>query len=195
MTTDTTATPGRTRYEFRVWGDHRKARKTLAQIATHVTCETVEDCYLSVDDPSYNAKVRDNTLKVKRLLAHDKGFEKWGAARHRAADSAPSPFDLVFDGLRLDRPQRGKSYDLAAEVSKLDPELDVTPVFVVKERRRYRIGTMRAEVTDILVEESGRTLHTLSIDGDDLRELVALRKRLGLKSETNLAVHQAIAAA
>ena len=193
--TGTTPTPRRTRYEFRVWGEHRKACKLLSRIGTDETRESIEDCYLIVDDPSYNAKVRDNTLKVKRLLAEAKGFERWGSNRHRTPESAPSPFDLLFDELRLDRPQRGKSYDLVAEVSKLDPELEVTPVFVTKRRRRYRIGEMRAEVTDIVLTDSDQTLHTLSIEGDDLQELVSLRKRLGLKSEPNVAVHQAIAAA
>ena len=59
---------GRTRYEYRVWGKHRAARKILEGLADDVQHETVSDCYLIVDDASYNAKVRDNTLKVKELV-------------------------------------------------------------------------------------------------------------------------------
>ncbi len=35
-------------------------------------------------------------------------------------------------------------------------------------------------------------LYTLSIEGDDLDELSALRKRLGLRDEDNVAVHNAL---
>jgi hypothetical protein len=182
----------RARYEFRVWGEHRKARKKLARLASEETTERVKDCYLIVDDHSWNAKVRDNTLKVKQLVAEDKGFEQWSRNNHHSSTTAPSPFDEVFDELRLDRPQRGKSYDLEKAVANLDPDSGVRAVFVTKDRRRYRIGNMRAEVTDISVHETGEVLRTLSFEGDSLEELVALRKELGVKNEPNLAVHQAI---
>lgn len=182
----------RARYEFRVWGTHRKARKKLARLASHSSSERYEDCYLIVDDPSWNAKVRDNTLKIKQLVAEDKGFERWVSDKHRTSESAPSPFDDLFDQLRLDRPQRGKSYDLRKAVAKLPPDSGVRAVFVTKRRRRYRIGNMRGEVTDIKIRRSGGTLRTLSVEGDDLAELVALRKKLGVRDEPNIAVHQAI---
>lgn len=186
------AEPRRARYEFRVWGAHPKARKKLARMASETTTEQVQDCYLIVDDLSWNAKVRDNTLKVKQLVAQDKGFEQWSRDKYRSSDNAPSPFDDLFDELRLDRPQRGKSYDLAKAIAKLDPDAGVRAVFVTKDRQRYRIGDVRAEVTDISVHETGEVLHTLSFEGDSLKELVALRKELGVKKELNVAVHEAI---
>lgn len=192
---DRTDSDGETRpakYEFRVWGKHRKARKKLARMANETTTEQVEDCYLIVDDLSWNAKIRDNTLKLKHLVAENKGFERWSSDKHRTAASTPSPFDALFEELRLDRPQRGKSYDIAKAVAKLDPKSDVRAVFVTKQRQRYRIGDVRAEVTDIEIHESGEVLHTLSFNGDNLKELVALRKKLGVRDEPNLAVHEAI---
>ncbi len=183
---------GHARYEYRVWGEHRKARKALSRLASEETRETIDDCYLIVDDPGWNAKVRDSTLKVKQLVAEHRGFEAWTSDRHRSSDTAPSPFDDLFDELRLDRPQRGKKYDLAKEIASLDSDTGVRPVFVTKRRRRYRIGDLRAEVTDVEILESGEVLPTLSIEGDDLDELVALRKQLGLRDEPNVAVHQAI---
>lgn len=182
----------RTRYEFRVWGRHRKARKKLARLATHTSTERFEDCYLIVDDPSWNAKVRDNTLKIKQLVAEDKGFERWARDEHATSDSAPTPFDELFEMLRLDRPQRGKSYDLRKAVGKLPADAGVRPVFVTKHRRRYRVGNLRGEVTDIKIRSTGQVLRTLSVEGDDLDDLVALRKKLGVRSEPNIAVHQAI---
>lgn len=180
------------RYEHRVWGEQRKARKLLRRLADDETRESVDDCYLLVDDPSWNAKVRNDTLKIKQLVSERKGFERWTSDRHRTADSAPTPFDELFEQLRLDRPRRGKKYDLAKEVDGLDPDSGVRAVFVTKHRRRYRVGDLHAEATDIEVHATGEVLHTLLIEGDDLDALVALRKRLGLRGEANVAVHDAL---
>jgi hypothetical protein len=187
-----TPEPTGARYEHRVWGKHRQARKLLAKLADEQSTEKVNDCYLLVDDPAWNAKIRNNTLKIKQLVAERKGFEQWTRDRHRTADSAPSPFDLIFEQLGLDRPQRGEEYDLYTEIAALDSEAGVRAVFVTKERRRYRIGNLRAEATDIKIRETGEVMHSLSIEGDDLEELVALRKRLGLRGEDNVGVHHAL---
>lgn len=180
------------RFEYRVWGKQRSARKMLEKLADETSLERVEDCYLLVDDPAVNLKIRDNTLKIKQLVAERKGFERWTSDRHLTADTVPSPFDELFESLRLDRPQRGKKFDLRSEIGRLGPDSGVRPVFVSKERRRYRIGSIRAESTDIEIEESGDQLHTLSIAGDDLTELRSLRNRLGLRDEDNIAVHHVI---
>ena len=162
----------RTRYEYRVWGEHRKARSRLRELAIEVERLDVEDCYLIVDDPSWNAKIRDNVLKIKQLVAEDKGFERWASGWHPTPDAAPSPFDELFEQLRLDRPQRGKSFDLRKAIRRIDPDLGIRPVFVVKHRRRYRVGDLRAEVTDIEIEETDEVLRTLLIEGDELDPLV-----------------------
>lgn len=186
------AEPTRARYEYRVWGKHRPARKLLAKLATERTVERVDDCYLLVEDATWNAKIRDNTLKIKQLVAEHQGFEQWTSDRHRSAESAPTPFDTVFERLRLDRPQRGKKYDLFREIASLDADEGIRPVFVTKHRRRYRIGELRAESTEIHLLGTSEVLHTLSIEGDDLEELTALRDRLGVHDRENVAVHDAL---
>ena len=187
-----TSEPTGARFEHRVWGAHRKACKLLAKLADEQSTEQIDDCYLLVDDPSWNAKIRDNTLKIKQLVAERKGFEQWTRDCHRSAGSTPSPFDAIFEQLGLDRSQRGEEYDLNTEIAALDAQAGVRAVFVTKERRRYRIGDLRAEATDIKIRDTGEVLHTLSIEGDDIDELSALRKRLGLRGEDNIAVHHAL---
>jgi hypothetical protein len=187
-----TPEPTGARFEYRVWGPHRQARKALAKLASEQTSETVDDCYLLVADSSWNAKIRDNTLKIKQLVAEHKGFEQWTSDRHHSADTVPSPFDTIFERLGLDRPQRGEEFDLATEIAALGPDAGVRPVFVTKQRRRFRIGNLRAESTDIQIHETGEVLHTLSIEGDDLEALASLRKRLGLRGRDNVAVHSAL---
>lgn len=183
---------GTARYEFRVWGRQPKARRLLARIADDVSTETVDDCYFLVDGPAVNAKIRNDTLKLKRLVGTKRGFQRWVSKRHKSVETLPPPFDELFDDLNLDRVRRGKSYDLERAVSELDPETAAKAVFVTKHRTIYRVGSMSAEVTDITVTSTGDVLHTLAIDGHDLDDLEALRKRLGLKNTENVAVHVAI---
>ncbi len=185
---------GNPRFEYRVWGRHAKAQRRLAKLADHETQERINDCYLLTDDSTWNAKVRDNRLKLKRLVAERKGFERWVSGNYYASDEAPAPFDELCDELDLERVRSKGSYNLTAAIDGLDPELGIRAVFVTKRRRRYRIGPLRAEVTDIVIKETQESLTTLAIEGENLGELIALRKELGLKSEPNVPVHQAIAA-
>ncbi len=189
----TTSEPPAARYEYRVWGKQPRARQLLEKLASTVSEERVKDCYLLAGDGSWNAKVRNNRLKVKQLIAEDRGFERWSADRPRSAGDAPEPFDVLFEQLRLDRPQRGKSYDLYDAVDRLEADPDTKVVFVVKQRKRYTVGRLRAEATDIEIVETSEVMYTLAIEGEDLDDLVALRERLGLRDEPNLAVHTAIA--
>jgi hypothetical protein len=79
-----------------VWGKNRSARKQLESLSTHTVKERINDFYNIVDDTSWNAKVRHNTLKVKQLLEHDDGFQRWASGRHRNAESTPTPFGEIF---------------------------------------------------------------------------------------------------
>lgn len=187
-----TADPDNARYEYRVWGNHRKARKLLRKMATAETYEQVEDCYLLIDDLTWNAKLRGRKLKVKQLVSERKGFERWVARKHRSSKTAPSPFDEVFEGKTIDRLVSGGIRALADVLADLDPALGIRPVYVTKHRRLFEVGELQAEVTDIEIEDTNDVLRTLAIEGDDLDELVALRRKLGLRKELNTPVHQAI---
>lgn len=190
MTNTNTITGGK--YEYRVWGKQRKARKVLESIGTDQTVETIEDCYFLGDDQDWNAKVRDSTLKVKRLVAETRGFEQWTSQWHRDNRATPAPFDQLFDDLHLDRLNKGKKFSITKAVRKLHDDHEARPVFVTKTRVRYRVGSARAEITDIYINATGDSLQTTAIVGDNLEELVALRKTLGLKKSNNVAVHVAI---
>ena len=182
---------GTARFEYRVWGDHACARALLAELAEDESAEEVDDCYLIVDDPSWNAKVRNDALKVKQLVEEDRGFERWVAHKHRSSDTAPSPFDDLFDELGLEG-LAADDYDLASAVDRLPASSEVRAVFVTKHRLRYRIGCLRAEATDVVIQATGEVLQTLAIEGDDLDQLEGLRAKLGLADEPNTPVHQAI---
>jgi hypothetical protein len=187
-----TSEPARARFEYRVWGPHRRARTLLPKLAEQQSSTVLDDWYLLVADSSVNAKIRHNSLKIKQLVAEREGFEQWTSGRHRSAGAIPTPFDVVFERLCLDRLRHGEEV-VAAEIESLGAEVGVRPVFVTKDRRRFRIGDLCAETTDIRLHETGETLRTLLIEGDDLSDLIALRKRLGLGRHPNVAVHTALA--
>ncbi len=181
------------RFEYRVWGEHRKARKLIRKLADSETREEVDDWYLLIHDESVNAKIRDNTLKIKQLVATHKGFERWVSDKPDSSEATPSPFDSLYDALDLDGPpSQDPGGDVIEAVDGLGEDSDVRAVNVTKRRKRYRIGDLRAEVTDIHITETGDVVRTLCIEGDNLRDLVKLRKALGLKGETNTSVSQYI---
>lgn len=193
-TVDAVDALGNPRFEYRVWGRHAKAQRKLAKLADNETREQVDDCYLLTDDDAWNVKVRGNTLKLKRLVAERKGFERWVSGTYHPDDELPAPFEELCEELDLDRVRSKGSYSLSTAIDELDPELGVTAVFVAKRRRRYDIGLLRAEVTEIVIKDTKESLTTLAIEGENLGELIELRKQLGLKREPNVPVHQAIAA-
>ncbi len=164
----------------------------IRELADSETREEVDDCYLIVDDLDYNAKIRDNKLKTKELVSEDKGFEAWTSQTHRSADSVPAPLESIYEALKLDRLHSKKSFSLTDALKGLDDHDGARAVQVTKRRRRFTLGDLRAEVTDVEIHTTGEVVRTLSIEGDDLRALVKLRKALGLKGESNTAVHQYI---
>lgn len=182
----------RSRYEFRVWGKHRKARRALSRFAPEPRIERYIDCYVLSDDPTWNAKVRGNRLKIKRLVATDKGFERWTRGRFPSASQAPDPITVLFEALHAERERLGESFVLSSVASEMAERLGVRVVLARKVRHHYQVGSVRVEVTEIEVAETGELHRTLSIEGDDLAELVRMRKRLGLSGEPNLAVHQVL---
>lgn len=180
------------RYEYRVWGKYPKARDLIRELADSETREEVDDCYLIVDDLDYNAKIRDNRLKTKQLVSEAKGFEEWTSKTHRTSDSVPAPLESIYEALKLDRLRSKKRFSLEDALKGLDDHDGVRAVQVTKRRRRYVLGDMKAEVTDVEIHTTGEVVRTISIEGGDLRDLVKLRKTLGLKGESNTAVHQYI---
>ena len=155
----------RPRYEFRVWGEHRRAHRQLATLAELERQERLDDCYLLVGDRTFNAKIRRNRLKIKRLIGVRHGFQRW-VSSHTDLTSWPLlPLD-TSDGVR--------------------------PVFVTKHRRRFRFGSVRAEAAEVDVLGRPGLLRTLAIEGKDLDELVRLRSTLGLAHVPNVALHLAV---
>ena len=183
----------RSRYEYRVWGKHRKIRKQIIQMAdSEAVHEEIEDCYLISDDEEWNAKVRDDRLKLKQLVKQKRGFERWDSQWPDDVEGTPSPWDDVYNQLRLDKPARGKNFNIDKAVKKLDDDAGVQAVFVTKQRKTYKIGNIRAEIVKIDLRDGSKRLHSIAVQGRDLKELRALVGDLGLDAEPNVPMHIAI---
>lgn len=161
-------------------------------MASSVDEEVVEDCYLLLDDAKWNAKVRNSRLKVKRLVSRDDGFERWVARRGEPEDDTPALLNTVYEVVEAERQRRGSKFRMKKVLAELDNLDGLRTVVVTKRRTHYVIGDIRAEATSIEVDETSDVLHTLVIEGDNLKELAALRRKLGLRGKRNVAVHRAI---
>lgn len=183
---------GHERYEYRVWGKHPSAREEIERLATSDEIrEQIDDCYLLVDDSDWNAKVRDSQLKLKHRTPDNRGFDQWDTQWCTASDTTPTPFDTVFEQLRLDRPQRGKTYDLERAVENLD-ETQAVAVFVTKKRRTWNIGDMRAEISRVDLRDHDVRLHSVAVQGRDVERLTQLLEQLGLDGLPNVPMHLAV---
>lgn len=194
MATTKQRTQLRSRYEFRVWGDQDAALDRLSSLADSERNESFEDCYLLVQDPSCNLKIRRNRLKVKRLVEERFGFQRWSTDWHRitvGAEEAGADHGRMSPEA-IEVPSDGNQTMLADVINGLDPTANLRPVFVTKHRRRFRFGSMRAEVADLEIGGRSGRLCTTAIEGHNLLDLIQLRSALGFDLTPNVAVHLAL---
>ncbi len=181
------------RYEFRVWGDRTDASRQLARLAGDHDRQHLRDCYLLDGNPARNTKIRDSRVKVKYLVDERLGFQRWSSVWHAPTDGGRRPSDRLLGEIRRIAPESDDYQDAVAEAVEVFGADDrPSVVFVTKHRRRFAIGSMKAESTKVTVDGNPRSMHTLAIEGPDLDELVGLRAELGLAHVPNLALHLAV---
>ena len=167
----------------------------LAAMAESECHQEIDDWYLFLGSASCNAKVRRNRLKVKRLVEERFGFQRWASIRHSMVDDSMvddttgGPIDLLVDELGVVDPPRSvaKAHGVPFGASA------VAAIHVNKWRRRFELGPMRAEATEVVVDGHPDRLTTVAIEGCDLDDLIRLRAELGLDRHPNLAYHLALA--
>lgn len=182
------------RYEFRVWGEQAGVRELLSNMAVTEYKERLSDCYLLDGDPRHNAKIRHSRLKLKQLEEERLGFQRWSTAWHRVPKDVPEPFDRLLGEIsRAELRSEDFQHILTEASGGLDGTDMVRAVVVTKRRRRFGIGSMKAEATTVRIEGRSGSLSTVAIEGPNLHELIKLRETLGLAHSPNLALHLAVA--
>ena len=159
------------RFELRAWGAAGdRARGLLGRLAGPRQRERLVDHYVLLADRADCVKVRDGRLKVKWALDRPAGLTAW---------SAPCWADLR-------RGRRSKSP--AGDAAGAQPAV----VTVHKERERFLLDGVVAEVTRMTLPGPGHVMHTVGIEGPDLRTVLVLARRLQLDPADNRPVHHAL---
>lgn len=183
----------RFRYEFRVWGQREEVAKRLSVLAESEQRHRLEDRYLLVGDTACNIKIRENRLKVKRLINVRSGFQWWSSVWLRDAPGGAQSLERVLDGLGPDqRLPRSDQRVLARAIGGLQRSDRIRAVTVTKRRRRFRLGSVKAESSIVRIAGRPDRLRTVAIEGRNLDDLVHLRSSLGLGHLPNLALHLAV---
>ena len=94
------------RYEFRVWGRQRRARRRLARMGEVVRDHVVTDCYLLGDDADWNVTANPMMADWPRVLLTTVTFEEDGAKTkmrltwvpHEASEAEIACFAAAMDG-------------------------------------------------------------------------------------------------
>lgn len=181
------------RYEFRVWGGWSDACRQLKRLAGDERRQRLSDCYLLGGDPARNTKIRHSKVKVKHLVEERQGFQRWSSVWHGLAEDAPRPFDRLLDEIHRSAPESDDyQHSVTEAVEDVESDDPLQAVFVTKHRRRFLIGSMKAESTRVGLDGRSRSMHTLAIEGPDIQELIQLRAVLGLTGVPNLALHLAV---
>jgi hypothetical protein len=178
------------RLEYRVWGRQCRARRRLEDLCQASKLEQFDDCYLLVDDRTWNVKVRRHAVKMKHLVAEHDGLQWWTTDVATAAIGM-SPISSLIERIRSASIEARRVEELPAA---LHDETGVDTMLVSKRRRVYRVAGLRAEVSAITMLDTGEVLHSLALEGTDARRLATLRNRLGLADEANIGVHEALRA-
>ena len=183
------------RYEFRVWGDLGEVRERLAGVGRWSGQETLRDRYLLGPLTSVNAKLRRGSLEVKHLTDVTADFERW---RPAWSHDAPFPAGVVANVVTEvgGRSVPASNPDPLAEadlVGLFERAVDLGAIAVTKRRRRYRLGSARAEATHVLVDGGESAVWTVAIEHHELGPLEEARAALGLDDAQNVSVNVALA--
>lgn len=173
------------RFEYRVWGSALDSiRQRLDELAESRHDERVNDCYLLGPNAAVNAKLRDCTLEVKRMIP-GYGFQRWEPSLSR---KPPFPVELVKDLANrlgcVDTAELGDGSlagdELIATISAID---ELETLEVIKERQLVTVQGIRAESTRVTSPVG--TWWTVAGESTDRAELEHLIRTLGIEQLEN----------
>lgn len=138
------------RVEFRVWDPPDASVSTLMRRGVPNGRDERHDVYLVGPDHTVNAKVRDSSLEVKRLIGTDGGLQRWRPDAPIELPLTDAQLDALLDDLGAAR----TATRTWSELDRLDPgtvvaaTTDGMAIAVAKRRQRFDVGSVRAEFTE-----------------------------------------------
>lgn len=183
------------RFEFRTFSqEFGTIAEKLRNNQFSKESDEVRDLYcLSLDNTINNVKIRENTLGVKTLLRKEQELELWCPvesidfpAEAALAGSAVChylsvPTGDVYTGIM-------PAGDFADQV--LRSHSGIWLADVIKNRSSFTINGCKAEITDVLV--NGASIMSMSIESEDLTDVLRAREMLGLAGYQNINYIRAI---
>ena len=176
------------RYEFRVWAETLKDPGTqLQRLAAADRLEASEETYLiSAATDRCNAKIRDDLLDVKLLIASDRGLEQWKPSLKIGFPLESSVISTqVFPKLELETPYLSKLHYQMDEFLDLfvsaQPSIPLVPVY--KTRQRFTLSTCRAELSNVTINNVSQ--ETMAVESDDPDAVLQLIRQLGIGDMAN----------
>lgn len=135
---------------------------------------------LRAGSDNINAKLRDNQLDIKDLIATERGFEQW---RPRG------PLDFPLDAVAIPGFENLRG-GFANEFARSCRAAGYVLVHVLKERRHFELQDILGEQARIVV--NGARLDSIAIESTNLGELADLRSQLMLEHAENLSYTTAL---
>jgi hypothetical protein len=188
--------PSEGRWEFRAWDGLGDAVRAMhSHLATCGPIQALEDHYLLGASNSSNAKARGGAIKVKRLLANRRGFQRWAPEWCCEAPIEQHQIARLLGYLGLHVPSAG--VDAATLPRRIDDipgwlhsEYGIRVVSASKRRARFAVGVGLAELSRVSFDGSPEVT-SVAIEGADLKSLSDLRRAFGLEESDNIPMHQA----
>jgi len=177
------------RYEFRIWSHTLdEVRGRLLQLATPGGPEVSEEIYLvSATNDKCNAKIRNETMDIKRLISVEDGLECWIPVLKVGFPLKTSVIaDDIFPNLNVQTPELSKAQygkvELLDEVMDSQPKIAIVPV--AKTRLRFTMKTCRSEFASTAIR--GVTQDTVAVEDCNPRIVWQLIHEIGINGGDNV---------
>lgn len=181
MSADRVITP---RWEWRTFGEcFPDAEAVLALLPS--STKTSTETYLLCRIPGVNAKIRGETLDVKRLLQVDRGLELWTPVLKVSFPIEDADIRALFVEWKavppvLVHPQYSQDQFLT-DVIAATP--DVRAVTISKERRQATLEECAVEVSTVIV--GTQRVQTVAVESERPDRIEPVVRRLGLAGVGN----------
>ena len=141
-----------------------------------------------------NAKVRQGSVEVKRLIDLESGFQRWQPEWSADLPIKASTVIRLFQELGASTPAlSGTSVDESQLGGLVDADPELYKAEVVKRRRFYSVDGVLAETTLTRFEPTKQFVPTVVIEGPDLDDLEPLLSDLSMDEADNTPMNEAVA--
>jgi hypothetical protein len=186
------------RFEFRTFGsDFEDVAQRMSRLSSPVPQKfqkrTSEEIYIvSTANSTFNTKIRDGKLDIKKLIRVLDGLEQWSPMMKGEFPMKAETLETeVFPLLQVEIPKPGKDefpIDEFLSIIKNNPGLQA--INVEKERYGYTVNDTICEYARVWID--GKLIYSLSSESSIFGDVIKTIKDLGLEGVENINYLQAV---